>query len=78
MAGNPIRAAADRYAGPLPRYAAPISGDLEQARDVVQETLILLYDDKEQDGSYQCVMADGHGEHMRANLVKEQFRKRGK
>jgi tetratricopeptide (TPR) repeat protein len=40
--------------------------------------LILLYDDNEQNGSYQCVMADGHGEYPRVSEVKEQIRMRGK
>ena len=32
-----IRAALERYEGPLVRYAARITGDVETARDVVQE-----------------------------------------
>jgi len=37
-----VRAAVDRYAAPLTRYAALITGDLEQARDVVQDTFVRL------------------------------------
>ncbi len=41
-----VRAAVDRYAGPLTRYAALITGDLEQARDVVQDTFVRLCAEK--------------------------------
>ena len=46
-AGQPTRLAwmrsvLDRYEGPLARYAARITGDVEQARDVVQETFLRL------------------------------------
>jgi RNA polymerase sigma factor (sigma-70 family) len=41
-----VRAAVDRFSGPLTRYAQVITGDLEQARDVVQETFIRLCDEK--------------------------------
>ena len=41
-----VGAAVDRYAGPLTRYAALITGDLELARDVVQDTLVRLCDEK--------------------------------
>src|SRR5438876_12320160 len=41
-----VRAAVDRYAGPLTRYAALITGDPEQARDVVQDTFVRLCDEK--------------------------------
>ena len=37
-----MRSALDRYEGPLTRYAARITGDLERARDVVQDTFIRL------------------------------------
>ena len=37
-----VRAAVTRYAGPLTRYAALITGDLERARDVVQDTFVRL------------------------------------
>jgi len=37
-----------RYAGPLTRYAALITGDLERARDVVQDTFIRLCAEKQQ------------------------------
>lgn len=37
-----IRTAVDRHEGPLLRYAARIVGDLEEARDVVQETFLRL------------------------------------
>ncbi len=39
---NWIRSALDEYEGPLLRYAQRITGDLEQARDVVQETFLRL------------------------------------
>jgi RNA polymerase sigma factor (sigma-70 family) len=41
-----IRAAVDRFSGPLTRYAQVIVGDLEQARDVVQDTFIRLCAEK--------------------------------
>jgi RNA polymerase sigma factor (sigma-70 family) len=37
-----IRSILDRYEGPLTRYALRITGDLESARDVVQETFLRL------------------------------------
>ena len=37
-----VRAAMDRHAGPLTRYAAAITGDVERARDVVQDTFARL------------------------------------
>lgn len=37
-----VQAAVDRYAAPLTRYAALITGDLDRARDVVQDTFIRL------------------------------------
>ena len=37
-----MRSVLDRYEGPLTRYAARITGDVEQARDVVQETFLRL------------------------------------
>ena len=37
-----IRTVLDRYEGPLARYAARITGDAEQARDIVQETFLRL------------------------------------
>jgi len=37
-----IRAALDRYEGPLTRYAARLTGDLDRARDLVQETFLRL------------------------------------
>ena len=41
-------------------------------------TFIILYDDHEIDGNYQCIMADGHGEHVPVEKVREQLRARGK
>ena len=41
-----VRAAVDRFSGPLTRYAQVITGDIEQARDVVQDTFIRLCDEK--------------------------------
>ncbi len=37
-----IRSAMDAYQGPLIRFAARITGDLDSARDVVQETFLRL------------------------------------
>jgi RNA polymerase sigma-70 factor (ECF subfamily) len=37
-----IRDAFDRYEGPLVRYAIRLTGDLESARDVVQDTFLRL------------------------------------
>jgi RNA polymerase sigma factor (sigma-70 family) len=37
-----VRAVMDRHAGPLTRYAASILGDVDRARDVVQDTLARL------------------------------------
>lgn len=37
-----IRAALDQYEGALTRYATRLTGDVEQARDVVQETFLRL------------------------------------
>lgn len=37
-----LRSAVSRYEGPLVRYAARITGDLERARDVVQDTFLRL------------------------------------
>jgi RNA polymerase sigma factor (sigma-70 family) len=37
-----IRSALARYEGPLTRYAAHITGDIEGARDVVQDTFLRL------------------------------------
>jgi RNA polymerase sigma factor (sigma-70 family) len=38
-----VRSTLDRYEGPLIRYAARITGDHEQARDVVQDTFLRLW-----------------------------------
>ncbi|PYK01663.1 MAG: hypothetical protein DME23_03715 [Verrucomicrobia bacterium] len=48
----------------------------EKSSDLAQ--LLLLYDDNASQGCYQCVMADGHGESMPVDKVKEQLTKRGK
>ena len=37
-----VRTAFDRYEGPLIRYAARITGNVDQARDVVQDTFLKL------------------------------------
>jgi RNA polymerase sigma-70 factor (ECF subfamily) len=37
-----VRQAVDHYEGPLLRYAARITGDVERARDAVQETFLRL------------------------------------
>lgn len=48
MTGDPngkaawVRSAVDRYEAPLTRYAYAIVGDLERARDVVQDTFLRL------------------------------------
>ena len=41
-----VRQAVDRYAGPLIRYATLITGDLEDARDVVQDTFVRLCEEE--------------------------------
>jgi len=38
-----MRAVLERYEGPLVRYAARITGDLERGRDVAQETFLRLW-----------------------------------
>jgi len=38
-----IRAAVDRYEGPLTHYAAKLVGDVDRARDVVQDTFLKLW-----------------------------------
>src|SRR5579871_3368706 len=40
-----VRVAVSRFSGPLLRYAQSITGDIEQARDVVQDTFIRLCDE---------------------------------
>ena len=40
--GRWIRAAVEQFEGPLLRYAAGITGDLERGRDVVQDTFLRL------------------------------------
>ena len=37
-----VRAVMDQHAGPLARYAAAITGDVDRARDVVQDTFVRL------------------------------------
>src|SRR5262245_12845384 len=37
-----MRSVVERFEGPLVRYARRITGDLERARDVVQETFLKL------------------------------------
>ena len=37
-----VRTVVDRYEGPLVRYAARITGDVDEARDVVQEAFLRL------------------------------------
>ncbi len=59
-------------------YVFIAAGEKLPEKSFERDKLILLYDDKEQDGSYPCVMADGHGEYPRVSEVKEQLRKRGK
>lgn len=45
-----MRAVLERYEGPLVRYAARITGDLERGRDVAQETFLRLWQCAEQVG----------------------------
>ncbi len=42
-----VKAAVDRYSGPLTRYAVLITGDLDRARDVVQDTFLRLCNQNE-------------------------------
>ena len=42
-----VHAALRQYEGPLIRYAAHITGDLDRARDVVQDTFIRLCAEKQ-------------------------------
>ena len=37
-----VRAAVERHGGPLTRYAAQLTGNLDTARDVVQDTFLRL------------------------------------
>ncbi len=48
----------ERFEGPLVRYAARITGDLERARDVVQETFLTLH--QETANGTGLVAANGH------------------
>jgi DNA-directed RNA polymerase specialized sigma24 family protein len=41
-----VRSALERFEGPLTRYAASITGDIERARDVVQDTFVRLCDEE--------------------------------
>jgi RNA polymerase sigma factor (sigma-70 family) len=41
-----VHAALRQYEGPLIRYAAQITGDLDRARDIVQDTFIRLCDER--------------------------------
>lgn len=41
-----IKSVMERHAAPLTRYAMLITGDLERARDVVQDTFVRLCDEK--------------------------------
>src|SRR5215831_10814134 len=41
-----VRSALERFEGPLTRYASSITGDVERARDVVQDTFIRLCDEE--------------------------------
>jgi RNA polymerase sigma-70 factor (ECF subfamily) len=41
-----VRTAVDRYAGPLTRYAMLVTGDVDLARDVVQDTFMRLCAEK--------------------------------
>src|SRR5581483_5276894 len=47
-----------RFEGPLVRYAARITGDVERARDVVQETFLALHRER-QNGEAESA-ANGH------------------
>ncbi len=48
-----IRSALAQYEGPLTRYAAHLTGDIERARDVVQDTFLRLC-------SQKCSWVDDH------------------
>ena len=43
-----MRSVLDAYQGPLVRYAAHLTGDLDLARDVVQDTFLRLWKQKKQ------------------------------
>jgi RNA polymerase sigma-70 factor (ECF subfamily) len=43
-----IQAAVEHYAGPLTRYATLLTGDLDRARDVVQDTFVRLCAEKQE------------------------------
>ncbi len=52
---NVVTLAVERYEGPLVRYATSILGDIERARDVVQDTFLKLC--KEEPGSVEPHLA---------------------
>ena len=68
-----LSALLDRFERPLVRYAQSITGDLESARDVVQETFIKLARGGMRDGPEQPSRPDGvdaasHARHVEAWL----------
>lgn len=46
-----MRSVLERYEGPLVRYAARITGDLERGRDVAQETFLRLWRRRDEVGA---------------------------
>ncbi|SPE54274.1 hypothetical protein SBV1_180016 [Verrucomicrobia bacterium] len=59
-------------------YVYPAAGETLPEKSYQRNQFILLYDDTEQDGSYQCVMGDGRGESRPGSKVREQLLQRGK
>jgi hypothetical protein len=59
-------------------YVFAAAGDKLPAKGKDRGTFIVLYDDQPAGDSYQCVLADGHGEQIPMAKVKEQLKARGK
>ena len=59
-------------------YVYVAAGERLPEKSHIGHQFIVLYDDHEMDGMYQCVMADGHGEHVPVERVREQLKARGK
>lgn len=59
-------------------YVFVAAGEKLPAKDKDRSGFIVLYDDEPVGKTYQCILADGHGEHIPVEKVKEQLRARGK